>query len=511
MPHLPLDQDPPSFRRSGVRSSPQLAPPRSYRLQEPAWIRWFLIGALGVVWILRWRLEGYLPESYALWWRSAYAWSGGEAADPAFGLYSPPLPLFQILTQGLLGVAAWIRDIHSLASLQGLAVVIGLWVGLWCWGRGNLWSLGLWGLSPWVVELGLEPNSEILAALCLFLGSVTSLPQRFLWLGLACGISSHTWPLALILALWWTVQRWPRYRLLGLYVVSGAILLTLIWSRFWSWLGPAQISLPMHASTWQIWLSVLAPLSLCLGLVIVRVRWPWHSRHQAGIGMVSGLYLGVALLTLWLWGWRGDLWVEAVTRIGIVVLPLLCYVAGGVLEELRSTRWRQGLGILVLLASLALSSQSLYLWSYRALLLQPAQLAAQWLQDHRSQIQGILVVDSAAITYLSRLPVEQLISSGAAQRLYGDVLAEPVEWVVINQAEAAAWDRSRLLQDHPEFATTSEIPGWDLVYINQEVIPPISPRDDPHRSLMAALSQPSIGIPIVQIWHRSATDSEGRP
>ncbi len=505
MSRFPLDHDP-YPRRSGVRPSPQLALTRFSRVRESAWIRWALIGTLGVVWLLRWRLEGYLPESYALWWRSAYAWSGGEAADPALGLYAPHLPLFQILSQILLGISAWIRDIHSLAGLQAWAMGIGLWVGLWCWGRGNLWSFGLWGLSPWVVELGLEPNSQIVAALCLFLGSVTALPHRFLWLGLACGLSSHTWPIALILALLWTAQHWPRYRFLGLYVVSGAILLILIWSRSWPWLGPAQISLPMHASTWQIWISVLAPLSLCLGLVIVRVRWPWHSRLQAGIGIVSGLYLVVGILGLWIWGWRGDLWVESVARLGIVVLPLLCYVAGGVLEEIHSARWRQGLGILLLVASLALSSQSLYLWPYRVLLLQPAQTAAQWLQDHHNQIRGSLVVDSAAIAYLSRLPVEQLISSGAAQRLYGDVLAEPIEWVVINQAETAAWDRSRLLQEHPEFATTSEIPGWDLVYINQEVIPPVSQREDPSRSPLAALSQPSIGIPIVQIWRRSAAD-----
>lgn len=502
MPRPYLDPDPVEQRRLGLRTSPQTRLKRPPQIRVPVWLNVLVIGVLVTLGIWRWRLEGYLPQSYALWWRAASALGSGDAPDPALGLYAPALPLFHGLCQGILGISRWVGDDHMLVGLQGLALVIWIWVGLWCWGQGNFWSLGLWGLSPWGIELGLDPNPEGLAALLLLLGCVTAWPYRFIWLGLSCGVAHQAWPVALLLALLWTGQSWPRYRALGLYGVLGAIGLTLIGLRTWPGLAPIPLPVSMPTQTGQIWLSVLAPLSLCLGLAGVRVIWPGPYRQQAGIAVIAGGSVGVGLLLLWLGGWRGTLWGEAVARLGLVVWPLLCYVAGGVLGEIRSRRWQQGLGILLLCGSLALSGQSLALWSHRVLLLKPAEMAAQWLQEHRHQIGGAVVMDSASIAYLSGLPAEQVISSAAAQHLYGEVLAQPVQWVVINQAEVQAWGRSLVVQDHPEFTTTSEISGWELVYVNQEVIPPIS-SFDLEGSPIAALSQPTIGIPIVQIWHRT--------
>lgn len=495
-----LDHDSQALRPLGVRSTG-----RSSRASGPIWGRWVLMLAILVLGIGRWQLEGYLPESYALWWRSAYVLTEGEAVDPVLGLYPVSLPLFHGLTQGILRLSAWIGGHHSLVGLKLMATIVCLWVGLWCWGRGSFWSFGLWGLSPWVIELGLDPHGEVLAALLLFLGSVTLLPQRFLWLGLACGISFKAWPIALILAFLWTGQSWPRYRFLGVYVVLGSIALTAIWIRTWPWLGPPHVSPLPQMPIWQILAGILAPLLLSWGLVVVRMMWPWNQRQQAGIGLGVSIYLGVGIPLLWLSGWRGELWVETSARMALIVLPLLAYVAGGVLMEIGSVRWRRLLGVVLLVASFALSWQSVTLWSNRLLLLQPAQAAAQWLQMHRDQIAAPVVVDSAAIAYLSDLPVQNLISSGAAEKLYGDSLAEPVEWLVINQAEPQAWGRSSLLQHHPEFAQSTEIAGWDLVYINQEIIPPISEIgvNWDNQTQIASLSRPAIGVPIIQIWRRS--------
>ncbi len=437
------------------------------------------------------------PQSFSHWWRASYGGGLGDSIDPAAGLYAPDPPLFQALNRLLFLLPLERLGLSELGQMQLLMLVGGGLTLLWCWGRGNLWSAGLWGFSPWVTTWIVEPNGELLSGLLLLWGSVTALPGRFIWLGLACGLSSRSWPLALLLALLWTSQTWPRFRFLGLYVVLGSIVLVLIWLGAPPWLGIPDwegASLPF----WTSLITALTPLLLPFGLTLVRLGWPWTQRHHALVALATVTYMGIPLIGLRLQQPQ-DLWIQNIPQWGLVTLPLICYVAGGVLEEL-PVGWRRGLGNLLLVSSLALSFQTLGFIPKQDLFSSPSRAAVAWLQSHREQISTPIIVESAVIAYRSEFATEQLLSSTAAKKLYGTLLPDFVEWIVIDQTEAMAWHRSPLLQTHPDFWRTDYVQGWQLMFSNQQIVPPAEDYElqVPHTSSLTSAGR----LPIVRIWRR---------
>ncbi len=442
------------------------------------------LGLLGVIitTLVIWRLQSPVQDvnTYVQWWRATAA-ASGLTVDPAQVLYPSELPLWQGVQQGLVNVPL---GIPSFRVLQGFSLLCSGLAILWCWGRGNGWSAGLFALSPWFIGYGLEPTSEGVAGLLLLLGSVTPLPGRFLWLALACGLTVKAWWLAWLLSVVWTMQSWLTYRLLGIYLVSGTIALTLLASPDLIW---PSVSLRLPA--WSVeTLSWITPLWILLSLVLIRVIWPWAQRDQALIAVAAVVYLSVAIP--WILSTPLDP-TRTIAFIGLMLLPLLAYVAGSVISDISLVTWRRWLGMLLLLSSTALSWQWIQSLPQRHLSLTPTYAAAEWLKVHHQAIDTPVIVDSAAIVYLDGLdPVNQL-GSGAAQELYGDPLPSEVNWLVINQAESEAWSQSPLLASHPELATDQALSEWELVY---SYVSESDPEITVHRW--------SIDSPVVRIWHR---------
>jgi hypothetical protein len=342
-----------------------------------------------------------------------------------------------------------------------------------------------------------EPNGELLSGLLLLWGSVTALPGRFIWLGLACGMSARSWPLALLLALLWSSQSWPRYRFLGLYVVLGSIALVLLWLGVPPWLNIPDwegTAIPL----WTSLITTFTPLLLPFGLTVVRLGWPWTQRHHALVALASLTYMIIPILWLGLQQPQ-DLWIQNLPQWGLVVLPLLCYVAGGVLEELPIS-WQRGLGHLLLLSSLTLSLQTLRYMPQPTVSSSPGESAAAWIKSHRDQISTPIIVESATVAYGSELAPEELLSSTAAEKLYGTLLPDFVDWIVIDQTESIAWQRSPLLKKYPGFSVSNHLEKWELMFSNQQLLPPAQDYEFqiPHSSTLTAAGK----IPIVKIWRR---------
>ncbi|NJM00177.1 MAG: hypothetical protein HC924_15905, partial [Synechococcaceae cyanobacterium SM2_3_2] len=255
-----------------------------------------------VLWVLRLRLGVLWPEGFAHWWRAMQVSPVG--VDPARGLYPAELPAYTWVNRALLH---WLSPgIPALSVLQGLTVFFSLLILILCWHRGNGWSAGLWALSPWLLDWGLDPNAEIIAAFFLLLAAGAGLPWRFGWLALACVFSAYVWPFAILLAVLWSSQQWHRYRLRGILVVAASIGLS--WFSIWDQMG--LVSFPANQNR----LEGLAPLMLTLGLTLVRLCWPWTQRQQA----VIALAVAPILLVRGLMGLGDPLqWAET-TRLGLV-------------------------------------------------------------------------------------------------------------------------------------------------------------------------------------------------
>lgn len=419
------------------------------------WGRSLLGTACLVLWVLRLRLGVLWPEGYAHWWRATQVLPVG--IDPARGLYPAELPAYTWLNRTLLH--GFSPGIPALSVLQGLTVFFSLLILIWCWSRGNGWSAGLWALSPWLMDWGLDPNGEIIAAFFLLLAVGAGFPWRFGWLALACAFSPYAWPFAILLAGLWSSQQWHRYRLRGILVVAASI--GLGWFSIWDQMG--LVSFPANQSR----LEGLAPLMLTLGLALVRICWPWTQRQQA----VIALAVAPILLMRVLMGLGDPLqWTET-TRLGLVALPLLCYVAGGVLAEIPTRGWQQSLGCLLLVGTMALTLQRWPLWIQQTTLNQDLQQVAIQVADQvkptdliGDEAQGSLaLVDSAPLVYYSGLPVEGVLGSGALELLYGDPLPEQVRWLVINRSDLWTGSQSPLLQRYGEFAVQNRLLQWQLI------------------------------------------------
>lgn len=416
------------------------------------WVGSLLGGLYVVLMVLRLRLGVLWPEGYAHWWRATQVLRLGGGIDPARGLYPAELPLYTWLNRTLL---QWLSPgIPAVTLLQGMTVGFSLLIVLWLWGRGHVWSAGLYALSPWLMDWGLDPNPEVIGAFFLLLGGVAT-TWRFGWLAVACGFSPYTWPFAALLAVLWSSQHWHRYRLRGILVVGSSIGLG------WLSLGD-QMGLVAFPPA-QGRLEVVAPLVLTLGLALVRLGWPWSQRQQAVVALAVAPLMLVRLLA--------GLWDPALgaetARLGLVALPLLCDVAGGVLAEIPTRGWRHFLGGLLLLGTISLTLQLWPTWIHQAALNQDlelvaAQVAAQ-VQPRDGEVGSLALVDSAQLVYFAGLPIEGVLGSGALESLYGDPLPEQVGWLVLNRSDRWTGSRSPLLNRYAEFAFHNRLLQWRLV------------------------------------------------
>ncbi len=355
LPSLPPQKLP---RRRRPPRRPSSVPPN----EGGSWGILLLFSGILVLLARRWQLLLQTPRLDDLSWielMDQWALSQGEGTSPQ---WIQELPLYNWIETALISWPSAHLGIPVTGLIHGLPLLSYGWVLLWCWGRGNFWSAGLWGLSPWVLIQGLEPGGAVIGGWLLFLGSVTQLPGRFIWLGLACMLSVKTWIAALILAGMWTLQSWPRYGYQGLYVVIGAIVISLIWLGETPTL--AGFGMSTHANPiGPDLLALIAPLMLPLTLTLVRLGWPWQQRRQAMIGIAS---LGHLI------GWLVIYWIvsrvqgtEVLIQLGLVIFPLLSYVAGGVLAEIPHLGWRRFLGTIVLISSFLLSLQAIQLLPQR--------------------------------------------------------------------------------------------------------------------------------------------------
>ncbi|MFQ3613901.1 MAG: hypothetical protein SNJ68_09345 [Cyanobacteriota bacterium] len=313
---------------------------------------WLLWGGMGL--LLGQRLRSISQPAHLQWWR-VFPVSGSEGS-----LYSgqTELPLFQWMAGGFLPWLAQGTGIPIEAVLRGVSVLACLVILILCWNWGNFWSAGLWGLSPWVLTQGLEPGSEILGSLVLLCSCGMGSSFRWGGLALACALTPKVWPLVLLLTGLWISQQWPRQRWRG----AGLILLVmgLSWLGRTDWLSVVTVStLPTHRLSYSSGLAVLATLMLPLGLTLVRLGWPWSERQHTLISLASlGHVLWMGVLALLVWGPQVN-GLQQSARWGLVVLPLLCLSAGGVLAEIPHPTWRRLLGSLLLSSSFLLSWQAL--------------------------------------------------------------------------------------------------------------------------------------------------------
>ncbi|MGQ9836852.1 MAG: hypothetical protein ACUVRV_02510 [Cyanobacteriota bacterium] len=322
------------------------------RWGEPLWSSWLLWGAMGL--LLGQRLRSISQPAYLQWWR-VFPVGEGEGS-----LYSAPteLPLFQWVAGGVLPWLTHGTGIPIEAVLRVLSGLACLVILILCWHWGNLWSAGLWGLSPWVLTQGLEPGSEILGSLVLFWSCGVGSSFRWGGLALACALTLKVWPLALLLMGLWLIQQWSRQQW------RWAALILLVMGL--SWLGRTDwfAVVPVSTSSWHrlgysSGLAVLATLMLPLGLTLVRLRWPWLERRHTLISLAGvGHVVWMGLLALLVWGPQVN-GLQQSARWGLVVLPLLCLSAGGVLAEIPYPTWRRLLGSLLLSSSFLLSWQAL--------------------------------------------------------------------------------------------------------------------------------------------------------
>ncbi|MDX2273464.1 MAG: hypothetical protein NW237_16140 [Cyanobacteriota bacterium] len=343
-----------SLSRRRIRSSVDLPRRQSWTI----WGSTLLWVGMVILISQRLRLTLQKPSFHHQWWRSLPILQTTSDMDAGLSHSPPELPLYQGFSQFIAQVPA--PELPSSFFLQGVALLGCLLILLGCWVKGNFWSAGLWGLSPWVISQGLEPGSEIFAAALLFWACQVRLPRRFIGLALACSLSARAWPIALLLTLLWTSQGWPRYRWQGVMLVGGSILINAIWyGGIPAWVQPLHDTFGA-AVVWQSGLAVLAALMLPLGLTLVRLVWPWSHRQQALISLAAVIYIGLELTMLLLHSHGSVNWLQASARSGLVILPLLCVSAGGVLMEIPCLGWRRLLGTLLLGSSFLLSVQMIY-------------------------------------------------------------------------------------------------------------------------------------------------------
>jgi hypothetical protein len=423
--------------------------------------------------LARLSLPGYAPSTAATLWRAS-EFPGLFFQDPAEGLAPPELAPYLAWNWVLLRLPFSPWGILKITSL-------GIWGGiLWgSWRYGRLWAAGLWGLSPWILSLGLEPNSQLLGSLFLAWGMVAR--YHWIWWGLACSVSYYTWPLALLFSLFWPTEKQSReWGILSLWIVIGV---SLIWSGGLPW--------QVFEATQSSMLAWISPLMVTVGLALVRVLWPWQQRKQAGM---SFLVLGYLCSALGLLQVQGALSLEPVIGISLIIWPLLCHIASGVLAEIPILWWRRCLGILLLGSSFLLTLQELQHLPQRLVPMAPIQTVSQWIQDHLNpnllESQTILV-DSPTIAVLSRLPTEKILSSRRLESLYQDPLPSTVHWIILNTGEPGV--DSALLSLYPEFGYSETVPGWILMYKEPSV--PLSFQLEPDITSMG--SQASI-----RIWER---------
>ncbi|MEN9226052.1 MAG: hypothetical protein Q6L60_08870 [Thermostichus sp. HHBFW_bins_43] len=316
---------------------------------------WLLWGGIGL--LLGQRLRSMGQPAHLQWWRVVpVLGSEGSLAST-----QPELPLYQSIVGGLLPWLTQGTGIPAEGVLRVLSVLACLAVLLLCWSWGNFWSAGLWGLSPWVLTQGLEPGSEMLGSLVFLCSCGVGLGSSLRWggLALACALTPKVWPLALLWVGLWISQHWPRQRL------RGPLLLVVVMGLSWLWrtdllTGAASATLSWHHRlSYQSGLAILATLMLPLGLTLVRLGWPWTERQQALISLASvGHVLWMGILALLVWGPQVN-GLQQSARWGLVVLPLLCLSAGGVLAEIPYPTWRRVMGSLLLSSSFLLSWQAL--------------------------------------------------------------------------------------------------------------------------------------------------------
>lgn len=347
---------PPATPRNPLRQPRGSAPHLSLRNKRQrlggSLSNWLLWGGMGL--LLGQRLRSIAQPTHLQWWRVLPA--GGS--EGALGSTQPELPLYQSIAGGLLPWLAQGTGIPAEGVLRVLSVLACLVILLLCWSWGNFWSAGLWGLSPWVLTQGLEPGSEILGSLVLLWSCGVGSSLRWGGLALACALTSKVWPLAFLLMGLWISQQWPRQRWRG----PGLILLVMGLSWLWRTdllSGMTVSTLSLHRLSYPSGLAVLATLMLPLGLTLVRLGWPWAERQQTLLSLASlGHVLWMGWLALLVWGPQVN-GLQQSARWGLVVLPLLCLSAGGVLAEIPYPPWRRVLGSLLLGSSFLLSWQAL--------------------------------------------------------------------------------------------------------------------------------------------------------
>jgi hypothetical protein len=346
---------PPATPRNPLRKPRGSAPHLSLRskrqrLGGSLWGNWLLWGSMGL--LLGQRLRSIGQPAHLQWWRVLPV-SGSEGS---LGSTQPELPLYHSIAGGFLPWLAQGTGIPVEGVLRVLSVLACLAILVLCWNWGNFWSAGLWGLSPWVLTQGLEPGSEILGSLVLLWSCGMGSSFRWGGLALACALTPKVWPLALLLMGLWISQQWPRQRW------RGPALILLVMGLSWLWRkdvlsGVPVSALPLHRLSALSGLAVLATLMLPLGLTLVRLGWPWSERQHTLISLASlGHVLWIGLLALLVWGPQV---MQQSARWGLVVLPLLCLSAGGVLAEIPHPTWRRVLGSLLLSSSFLLSWQAL--------------------------------------------------------------------------------------------------------------------------------------------------------
>lgn len=411
-----------------------------------SWGAWILGMVLLILVLARLSISGYLPNTAATLWRAS-EFPGLFFQDPAQGLAPPDLAPYIAWNWVLLHLpfSPW-----GMVKITSLGIWGGILWGSWCY--GHLWAAGLWGLSPWILSLSLEPNSQLLGALFLAWGMVAQYP--WIYWGLACSVSLYTWPLALLFSLFWPRAKGTPERQWGILSLWIVMVITLIWSGGLHW--------TLFQGTQGLMLTWISPLMLTVGLVFVRVLWPWQQRKQAGMSLLVLGYLCGALGLLQV---QGSLSLDPVIRMSLIVWPLLCHIASGVLTEIPILWWRRCLGILLLGSSFLLTLQELHHLPQRLVPQDPIQAASQWLQDHLdpSLIKNqTILVDSPTLAVVSHLPTQQIFSSRTLESLYRDPLPNTVHWILLNTGEPGV--DSALLSLYPEFGYAESVPGWILMY-----------------------------------------------